>query len=95
MDGGVHRGTIAGVQIAVPGPLEVRAASGPAGPAPARPSRSARLRAMLIQLAFEPAHTVTAARLIDAVRADEPPANAANARQALVLRLQGAGALGW
>jgi len=71
------------VQIALLGPLEVRSGSG-------RPIEvgGARLRRLLILLALEPGRVVTTGRLVDGLWADEPPAAAANALQALVSRLR-------
>jgi predicted ATPase/DNA-binding SARP family transcriptional activator len=71
------------VQIALLGPLEVRA--GPGRPVEVA---GARLRRLLILLALEPGRVVTASRLVDGLWGDEPPAAAANALQALVSRLR-------
>jgi predicted ATPase/DNA-binding SARP family transcriptional activator len=71
------------VQIALLGPLEVRADSG----APIEVGGS-RLRALLIVLALEPGRVVTTARLVDCVWGERPPAGAGNALQALVSRLR-------
>jgi len=71
------------VQIAVLGPLEVRADAG----APVEVG-GMRLRTLLILLALEPGRVVTTSRLIDGVWADERPAGAGNALQALVSRLR-------
>ncbi|BCB87446.1 BTAD domain-containing putative transcriptional regulator [Phytohabitans suffuscus] len=71
------------MQIALLGPLEVRAGSG----APVEVG-GARLRALLIRLAIEPGRVVTTGALIDALWDGEPPAGAANALQALVSRLR-------
>jgi predicted ATPase/DNA-binding SARP family transcriptional activator len=48
----------------------------------------ARLRALLIMLALRPGQLVPASQLIDGLWADQPPAGAANALQALVSRLR-------
>jgi predicted ATPase/DNA-binding SARP family transcriptional activator len=71
------------VQIALLGPLEVRAGSG----APVEVG-GARLRTLLIRLALDPGRVVTTSALIDALWGVEPPAGAANALQALVSRLR-------
>ncbi|MGN9914005.1 BTAD domain-containing putative transcriptional regulator [Phytohabitans sp. LJ34] len=71
------------MQIALLGPLEVRAGSG----APVEVG-GARLRTLLIRLALDPGRVVTTSALIDALWGDEPPAGAANALQALVSRLR-------
>ncbi|MFE7099719.1 BTAD domain-containing putative transcriptional regulator [Streptomyces erythrochromogenes] len=47
-----------------------------------------RLRALLILLALEPGRVVASELLIDGIWAEEPPAGAANALQALVSRLR-------
>ncbi|MFD0747974.1 BTAD domain-containing putative transcriptional regulator [Phytohabitans flavus] len=71
------------MQIALLGPLEVRAGSG------ARVELGgARLRTLLIRLALDPGRVVTTSALIDALWDDEPPTGAANALQALVSRLR-------
>src|ERR1700753_3947660 len=75
-----------GVEIAVLGPVELRAGTGEPVPV-----GGARLRTVLILLALSPNRVVPATRLIDAVWADEPPAAAGNALQALVSRLRRAG----
>jgi predicted ATPase/DNA-binding SARP family transcriptional activator len=70
------------VDIAILGPLEVRdgdAAIEVAG---------SRLRVLLICLALSPGRPVSAAALVDAVWAEQPPAEAANALQSLVSRLR-------
>ena len=71
------------MQIALLGPLEVRAGSG----APVEVG-GARLRTLLIRLALDAGRVVTTGALIDALWDDEPPAGAANALQALVSRLR-------
>src|SRR3954468_10921545 len=53
-----------------------------------------RLRALLIRLAIDAGRVVSAERLIEDVWADAPPANPANALQALVSRLRAAGGAG-
>ena len=77
------QGRIDAVQIAVLGPLEVRADAG-------QPVEvgGARLRRLLILLALEPGRVVTTSRLVDGVWEDDRPAGAANALQALVSRLR-------
>jgi predicted ATPase/DNA-binding SARP family transcriptional activator len=50
-----------------------------------------RLRTLLILLALDPGHVVPASRLVDGVWGDDPPAEAANALQALVSRLRRTG----
>ncbi|MFG3581776.1 AfsR/SARP family transcriptional regulator [Micromonospora chersina] len=74
------------MRISLLGPLELRADTG----TPVEVG-GARLRRLLILLALEPGRTVTVGRLTDALWADEPPAGAANALQALVSRLRRAG----
>src|SRR6266536_2788998 len=70
------QGRIDAVQIAVLGPLEVRADAG-------QPVEvgGARLRRLLILLALEPGRVVTTSRLVDGVWEDDRPAGAANARR--------------
>ena len=65
------------------GSLEVRAASGEV-----LEIGGARLRALLIMLALRPGQLVPASQLIDGLWADQAPAGAANALQALVSRLR-------
>jgi len=65
------------------GSLEVRAASGEA-----LEIGGARLRALLMMLALRPGQLVPASQLIDGLWADQAPAGAANALQALVSRLR-------
>jgi predicted ATPase/DNA-binding SARP family transcriptional activator len=72
-----------GVQLAMLGPLEVRADSGEE-----LEVGGARLRALLILLALDPGRVVPATRLIDALWEDQVPAGATNALQALVSRLR-------
>jgi predicted ATPase/DNA-binding SARP family transcriptional activator len=71
------------VQIAMLGPLEVRADSG-------EPVEigGARLRTLLILLALEPGGVLTIRRIVEALWEDDPPGHAANAVQALVSRLR-------
>jgi predicted ATPase/DNA-binding SARP family transcriptional activator len=71
------------MQIAMLGPLEVRADDGEA-----LAVSGARLRRLLMALALHPRRVVTAGYLVDAVWGDEPPAMAGNAVQALVSRLR-------
>ncbi|WP_326568753.1 BTAD domain-containing putative transcriptional regulator [Amycolatopsis rhabdoformis] len=73
------------MRISLLGPLEVRTDDG----APVEIA-GARLRALLSALALEPGREVSAARLVDAVWGEQPPATA-NALQALVSRLRRAG----
>jgi predicted ATPase/DNA-binding SARP family transcriptional activator len=79
-------GRIINVRVAMLGPLAVRAEDG----SPVEVT-GARLRALLILLALDPGHVVTISRLVDGVWGDEPPAEAANALQALVSRLRRTG----
>jgi DNA-binding SARP family transcriptional activator len=71
------------VQIAMLGPLEVRADSG-------EPVEigGARLRTLLILLALEPGRVLTIRRIVEALWEDDSPRHAANAVQALVSRLR-------
>ncbi len=69
------------------GPLEVRTGPDPADGAVVEVG-GARLRALLIMLALHPGRLVTSGQLIDGLWADETPAGAANALQALVSRLR-------
>jgi len=69
------------------GPLEVRTGPDPANGAVVEVG-GARLRALLIMLALHPGRLVTSGQLIDGLWADETPAGAANALQALVSRLR-------
>jgi predicted ATPase/DNA-binding SARP family transcriptional activator len=68
------------------GPLAVRTADGE----PVEVT-GGRLRTLLILLALDPGRVVTSSRLIDGVWGDVPPAEAANALQALVSRLRRTG----
>lgn len=65
------------------GPLEVRTDDGVLVDIP-----GARLRALLTALALEPDRVVTKAKLVDWIWGNRPPADAANALQALVSRLR-------
>jgi predicted ATPase/DNA-binding SARP family transcriptional activator len=71
------------VRVGVLGPLEVRTDTGDLVEV-----AGARLRTLLVRLALDPGRVVTTGQLVDAVWADEPPAGAANALQALVSRLR-------
>jgi predicted ATPase/DNA-binding SARP family transcriptional activator len=71
------------VDVAVLGPLELRGRDGQVVPV-----AGARLRALLVLLALDANRVVSTERLIDGVWADEPPAAATNALQALVSRLR-------
>jgi predicted ATPase/DNA-binding SARP family transcriptional activator len=68
------------------GALDVRAEDG----SPVEVT-GARLRTLLILLALDPGRVVTTSRLVDGVWGEEPPAEAANALQALVSRLRRTG----
>src|SRR3984957_21085794 len=72
------------VRIGVLGPLEVRDDAG----APV-PVGGARLRSLLIRLAVGDGRPMSVERLADDLWADDAPADAANAVQALVSRLRG------
>lgn len=74
------------MEISLLGPLQVRLDDGSIVDL-----GGARLRALLIRLALEAGRIVTQTALVDAVWAEEPPANAANALQALVSRLRRGG----
>ncbi|KAF0848726.1 BTAD domain-containing putative transcriptional regulator [Nocardia caishijiensis] len=71
------------VQIGMLGPLEIRTQDGGSIAIP-----GARLRALLIALALEPGRAVPKTRLVDLIWDEQPPADAANALQALVSRLR-------
>ncbi|WP_312034164.1 BTAD domain-containing putative transcriptional regulator [Actinoplanes sp. TBRC 11911] len=71
------------MEIAVLGPVELRARTGEAVPV-----GGVRLRTLLTLLALDANRVVSADRLIDGVWGDDPPAQAANALQALVSRLR-------
>ncbi|MEV7170031.1 BTAD domain-containing putative transcriptional regulator [Streptomyces sp. NPDC093224] len=71
------------MQISVLGALDVRADDG-SGIA----IGGARLRTLLILLALEPGRVVASELLVDGIWAQDPPAGAANALQALVSRLR-------
>ncbi|GAA4599503.1 putative ATPase/DNA-binding winged helix-turn-helix (wHTH) protein [Actinoplanes octamycinicus] len=71
------------MDIAVLGPVELRAGTGEVVPI-----AGTRLRTLIILLALDAGRTVSADRLIDGIWGDAPPAAAANALQALVSRLR-------
>ncbi|WP_460728625.1 BTAD domain-containing putative transcriptional regulator [Nocardia heshunensis] len=74
------------------GPLEIRKTDGGLLEVP-----GARLRALLVALAMEPGRAVQKSTLVDWIWGEQPPADAANALQALVSRLRRAlpdGAIG-
>ncbi|MET9211876.1 MULTISPECIES: BTAD domain-containing putative transcriptional regulator [unclassified Nocardia] len=71
------------VQIGILGPLEIRTKDGGSIAVP-----GARLRALLVALALEPGRAVSKERLVDWIWGEQPPADAANALQALVSRLR-------
>ncbi|GFJ78271.1 BTAD domain-containing putative transcriptional regulator [Phytohabitans houttuyneae] len=71
------------MQIALLGPLEVRADSGAS-----LEVGGARLRSLLIRLALDPGRVVTTSALIDSLWEEEPPAGASNALQAVISRLR-------
>ncbi|WP_280212801.1 BTAD domain-containing putative transcriptional regulator [Nocardia cyriacigeorgica] len=71
------------MQITMLGPLEIRTADGGLIAIP-----GARLRALLVALALEPGRAVAKTKLVDWIWAEQPPADAANALQALVSRLR-------
>jgi predicted ATPase/DNA-binding SARP family transcriptional activator len=71
------------VDIAVLGPLELRAGAGQAVPV-----AGARLRTLLLLLSLDANRVVPTERLIDGVWGAEPPAAAGNALQALISRLR-------
>ena len=71
------------MDVGILGPLAVRDASGAAVEV-----AGARLRALLCRLALDAGRAVSVGALVDAVWGDEPPADAANALQALVSRLR-------
>ncbi len=73
------------MRIGVLGPLEVRDDTGALVPV-----GGARLRSLLIRLAVGDGRPVSVERLADDLWADDPPADAANAIQALVSRLRAA-----
>lgn len=72
-----------GVQIGILGPLEIRVNDGGLIEIP-----GTRLRALLIALALEPGRAVSKSALVDWIWGEQPPADAANALQALVSRLR-------
>lgn len=71
------------VQIGILGPLEIRVNDGGLIEIP-----GTRLRALLIALALEPGRAVSKSALVDWIWGEQPPADAANALQALVSRLR-------
>lgn len=71
------------MQIALLGPVEVRAEDGAVVEVP-----GARLRALLVALALDPGRNVSRTRLIDWIWGDSPPAEATNALQRLASRLR-------
>ncbi|NUS91956.1 MAG: AfsR/SARP family transcriptional regulator [Nocardia sp.] len=71
------------MQIALLGPLDIRADDGGSIEVP-----GVRLRALLIALALEPGRAVAKSTLVDWIWGEQPPADAANALQALVSRLR-------
>ncbi|MFF3571928.1 BTAD domain-containing putative transcriptional regulator [Nocardia jiangxiensis] len=71
------------MKIALLGPLDIRADDGGVIEVP-----GARLRALLIALALEPGRAVRKSTLVDWIWGEQPPADAANALQALVSRLR-------
>jgi len=72
------------VRIGILGPLEVRDSGGQAVPV-----SGTRLRSLLIRLAISGGHPVTVDRLAEDLWHSGPPADPANAVQALVARLRG------
>lgn len=77
------QGTMRCMRIGLLGPLEVRTDAGEA-----IEPRGARLRAVFVRLALDAGQVVPVYRLIDAGWADDPPAGAANALQAVMSRLR-------
>ncbi|WP_433670543.1 BTAD domain-containing putative transcriptional regulator [Nocardia sp. CA-136227] len=71
------------MQIRMLGPLEIRTEDGGSLDVP-----GVRLRALLIALALEPGRAVAKTTLVDWIWGEQPPADAANALQALVSRLR-------
>ncbi|MVU79102.1 AAA family ATPase [Nocardia sp. ET3-3] len=71
------------MQIRMLGPLDIRAEDGTPIEVP-----GARLRGLLIALALEPGRAVSKTKLVDWIWGEQPPADAANALQALVSRLR-------
>lgn len=71
------------VRVELLGPFEVRNRDGALVEVP-----GIRLRALLAALALEPGRIVTRARLVDWIWGQQPPADEANALQALVSRLR-------
>ncbi|UGT39808.1 winged helix-turn-helix domain-containing protein [Nocardia yamanashiensis] len=71
------------MRIGILGPLQIRTEDGGSIEVP-----GARLRGLLIALALEPGRAVPKHKLVDWVWGEQPPADAANALQALVSRLR-------
>ncbi|MFI9504978.1 BTAD domain-containing putative transcriptional regulator [Nocardia sp. NPDC052566] len=71
------------MRIAILGPLEIRAHDGGSIELP-----GARLRALMIALALEPGRVVPKSKLVDWIWGEQPPADTANALQALISRLR-------
>ncbi|WP_280268145.1 BTAD domain-containing putative transcriptional regulator [Nocardia wallacei] len=71
------------MQIGMLGPLDIRADDGGTIEVP-----GVRLRALLVALALEPGRAVPKSTLVDWIWGEKPPADAANALQALVSRLR-------
>ncbi|MEC3913434.1 BTAD domain-containing putative transcriptional regulator [Nocardia sp. CDC160] len=71
------------MRIRTLGPLDIRADDGNPIEVP-----GARLRGLLIALALEPGRAVPKTKLVDWIWGEQPPADAANALQALVSRLR-------
>ncbi|MEU3669216.1 AfsR/SARP family transcriptional regulator [Streptomyces virginiae] len=71
------------MRISMLGPLDLRGGNGNGAGV-----GGTRLRALLILLALEPGRVVASELLIDGIWAQDPPAGAANALQALVPRLR-------
>ncbi|MGW5385586.1 BTAD domain-containing putative transcriptional regulator [Nocardia sp. NPDC003963] len=71
------------MQIGLLGPLDIRADDGGSIEVP-----GARLRTLLIALALAPGRAVPKTTLVDWIWGEQPPADAANALQALVSRLR-------
>ncbi len=79
----VRHGRMLRVRIGMLGTLDIRADDGEVIEVP-----GARLRALLIALALEPGRAVPKTTLVDWIWGEQPPADAANALQALVSRLR-------
>ncbi|MFI9507464.1 BTAD domain-containing putative transcriptional regulator [Nocardia sp. NPDC052566] len=71
------------MQIGMLGPLDIRTDDGGSIEIP-----GTRLRALLVALALDPGRVVSKAGLVDWIWGEQPPADAANALQALVSRLR-------